>query len=429
MSNETLNVYPPQIEIKPLSEANAVVHIPGSKSYTNRALIVASLADGISYLKGCLLSDDTKLMIQALQALGIPITVEGEDLTIMGRSGKICVPGKRFFAGNAGTTLRFLASLLTLGHGRYVLDGDERMRERPIGDLIQALNKLGVRAYSENRDGYPPIIIEADGLKGGRTTLSGENSSQFLSSLLMAAPYAQSPVEIEIKGDLVSKPYVDMTLSVIQKFGVEVHNANYSFFSVKTPQKYQPRYYTVEADASNASYFFAAAAVTKGKVRVQNLPYQSFQGDIHFVDLLEKMGCHVEKGTDWIELKGKELTGIEIDLKNMPDIAQTLAIVALFAKGQTVIKNIAHLKLKETDRITNLANELRKIGAHIEAGSDYLKISTGSLTPSLIETYNDHRMAMSFAVAGLKIPGITIKNPECVKKSFPNFWKVFEKLY
>lgn len=429
MPNEAHNPYPPQIEVKPLPKANATICVPGSKSYTNRALIVASLADGISYLKRCLFSDDTELMMQALRDLGIPITIDGEDLTIMGRSGKICVPGKRFFAGNAGTTLRFLASLLTLGHGRYILDGDERMRERPIEDLIQALHHLGVNAYSEIKEGYPPIIIESKGLKGGRTTLSGENSSQFLSSLLMAAPYAQSPVEIEIKGDLVSKPYVDMTISVIQTFGVEIQNENYSFFSVKTPQKYQPRYYTIEADASNASYFFAAAAITKGKVRVENLPYQSIQGDVHFVDLLEKMGCQVEKGPDWIELTGKDLTGIEADLKDMPDIAQTLAIVALFAKGQTIIRKIAHLKLKETDRISNLAIELRKIGAIVETGDDYIKISSNNLTSSIIDTYNDHRMAMSFAIAGLKIPGITIDHPECVKKSFPNFWQVFEQLY
>jgi len=418
-----------EIEIKPLSKIDAVVQAPSSKSYTNRALIIASLADGISYLEECLFSDDTKLMIEALQQVGIAIPIEDQNITVMGRAGRIGLTGNRIFAGNAGTTLRFLACFLSLGHGRYVLDGNERMRQRPIQDLLDGLKQLGVKAYGEPKEGYPPVVIEADGIAGGKVVMSGENSSQYLSGILMAAPYAQKAIEIEIKGSLVSRPYVDMTLSIMKSFGVDVIQDQYKFFKVDAPQKYKPSYYKIEGDASNASYYFAAAAITGGKVRVTNLSHESKQGDIHFVDLLAQMGCNVQKGPDWIEVSGQFLKGIEADLRDMPDIVQTLAIVALFAKGKTVIKNIEHLKIKETDRIRDLAAELQKIGANVEAGEDYLIVSGGNLRPARIETYKDHRMAMSFAVAGLKIPGILVQDPSCVEKSFPDFWTRLEALY
>lgn len=416
------------LEINPIAKVDAVIEVPGSKSYTNRALIIAALAHGISSLNRCLLSDDTLHMIQALQDVGIPIIKDGNMITVMGRGGKMGAPGHKIFAGNAGTTLRFLAGFLSLGHGRFILDGDERMRERPVDDLLDSLNQLGVKSYGEIKKGFPPVIIEANGLPGGKTTLSGENSSQYLSSLLMVAPYANGPIEITIKGALVSIPYVDMTLSIMKSFGVTIVNKNYKTFKVKAPQIYKPCFYPVEADASSASYFFAAAAITGGKVRVTNLSYTTCQGDIHFVDLLEKMGCKVEKGPDWVEVQGQPIRGIEANLRDMPDMVQTLAIVSLFAQGKTVIKDIAHLKIKETDRINNLAKELRKIGAEVEAGNDYLSISVNKLNPSSIETYNDHRMAMSFAIAGLKIPGISIENPDCVKKSFPDFWEKLQAL-
>lgn len=416
------------IEIKPISKMNATVKAPSSKSYTNRALIVASLADGISYLENVLLADDTQLMIKALQELGIPINAEGENLTVMGRSGRMGLIRKSLFTGNAGTTLRFLASFVALGHGRYIIDGDLRMRERPVEDLLSGLKQLGTKAYGELKEGYPPVIVEAKGFKGGKIKLKGDHSSQYLSSILMAAPYAQSPIQIKIDGDLVSKPYVDMTLSVMKTFGVEVIQEKAQVFKIPAPQKYKPRHYVIEGDASNASYFSAAAAITGGKVRVTHINPDTLQGDIHFLDILSRMGCSVQKGTDWVEVQGSDLCGVEADLKDMPDMVPSLAIVSLFAKGPTVITNIAHLKIKETDRIEALANELRKIGAKVEAGRDFLKITPQNLTPSSIETYNDHRMAMSFAIAGLKIPGLVIQNPDCVKKSYPNFWDQFKIL-
>ncbi|MBI1884054.1 MAG: 3-phosphoshikimate 1-carboxyvinyltransferase [Chlamydiae bacterium] len=419
----------PDIEIKPISKINCVIRAPGSKSYTNRALITAGLADGISYLSNYLQADDTDLMIKALEQLGIPIHLEGENLVVMGRTGRISPSKKRIFAGNSGTTFRFLTSLLTLGQGPYILDGDERMRERPIGDLLDALHRLKIECRSELKEEFPPIIIEAQGLKGGKTTLMGEKSSQYLSGLLMAAPYAQESLQIDIKGELVSKPYVDMTLSVMKTFGVEVERKDYRRFKIKAPQKYKPRYYSIEGDASNASYFFAAAALTGGKAKVTNLPYSSVQGDVHFVDILEQMGCRLEKGTDWIEITGAPLCGTEVDMKDMPDMVQTLAIVALFAQGKTVIRNIGHLKIKETDRLEALTTELRKMGGEVELKKNDLSISGSSkLNGASIKTYNDHRMAMSFAIAGLKIPGIIIQNPSCVNKSYPKFWGDFSRL-
>jgi len=416
------------IEIKPIQSLNTSVEAPSSKSYTNRALIAASLADGISYLENCLLSDDTKHLMKALEQLGIPFTQDNCDITVMGRAGRIGIARNPIFAGNAGTTLRFLASFLALGHGRYVLDGDERMRERPVLDLIDGLQQLGVKIKSDVKEGYPPLVIEADGIKGGKTSVRGEKSSQYLSSLLLAAPCAQSDIEIEVIGDLVSKPYVQMTLDVMKAFGISVEQKG-GTFKIHAPQKYKPAYYRIEGDASNASYFFAAAAITPGKVRVNNISPATAQGDIGLVDILGQMGCKVVKGSGWIEITGGTLKGIDVDMKDMPDMVQTLAIVALFAKGKTMIRNIAHLKIKETDRIGDLAKELAKIGAKVEAGADFLTVEAGQLKGASIQTYNDHRMAMSFAVAGLKIAGIKIENPGCVDKSFPNFWERFQTLY
>ncbi len=418
-----------ELEIQPLSKVNASVQVPGSKSYTNRALIIASLADGISYLGNCLLADDTQLMIKALQELGIPIAIETNNLTVMGRSGRMGLIRKPLFAGNAGTTLRFLASLVALGHGRYTLDGDERMRERPVADLLDGLKQLGTKAYGEKKEGYPPIIVEANGLKGGKVSLRADRSSQYLSSILMAAPYAQKPVQISIEGKLVSKPYVDMTLALMKIFGVEVTEEKGKIFKISAPQKYKPQAYQIEADASNASYFFAAAAVTEGRICVTNMNPHTLQGDIKILDLMSQMGCKVQKNSDSIIVEGGPLRGIQADLQDIPDMVPTLAIMALFAQGETFIKNIAHLKIKETDRIEALANELRKIGAQVEAGNDYLKIIPQPLHSASIKTYNDHRMAMSFAIAGLKIPGLIIQDPECVKKSYPGFWNDLNKLY
>jgi 3-phosphoshikimate 1-carboxyvinyltransferase len=325
--------------------------------------------------------------------------------------------------------MRFLTALAALKTGITLLDGSERMRKRPVGELLSGLGELGVKAYSKKGDGCPPVIVESQGLKGGTTRIKGEESSQFLSGLLMVAPYAQKDLNIEVTGSLASKPYVDITQDVMSAFGVEVRSQGYRSFLTKAGQRYLPRKYRIEGDASNASYFFSAAAVCKGRVRVGNLNPATIQGDIGFLEILKRMGCRVIRGSDWIEVLGGELHGIEIGMNEMPDLVPTLAVTAAFARGKTVIKNIGHLRVKESDRIHALAVELSKMGIHVREKEDGLEIEGGKPHGAEIETYNDHRMAMSFAAAGLGVPGVTIKGERCVDKSFPGFWEVLQRLY
>ena len=417
------------IEIRPVENIQTTVTIPGSKSYTNRALLIAGLTNGECRLEKPLVSDDTKYMIRALKAFGVPVQEEQEAFIVSGKGGKLSTPDGDIFIGNAGTAMRFLTTLSALAPGKIRLDGDERMRERPVADLLDCLTLMGVHAVSRNNNGCPPIdIAGGEASKGGEVELAGEKSSQYLTSILLSAPYFKKDTCINIKGDLTSKSYADITLDIMKTFGVQVENEKYQHFKVKAGDRYKAQTYQVESDWSSASYFLAAAAVTGGEVTLDNINTQSVQGDAQFTSVLEKMGCQIEKKTNSIHIKGKPLHGITINMNNMPDAVQTLAVTALFAKGETVIKGIGNLRIKETDRIAALTKELTRLGAEVKAGEDYLIVKPGDYTGAKIETYNDHRMAMSFAVAGLKIPGILIKNPNCVEKSFPGFFRRFENL-
>ncbi len=417
------------IEIKPLTRLDATVTIPGSKSFTHRALIISALADGESILINSLQSDDTDYTTQALERLGIQFLREGDLLHVFGKGGRLKGGEENIFIGNSGTSMRFLTALVALKKGHTQLDGNERMRKRPISDLLEGLKALGVKAYCRDGQGCPPVIIQSKGLRGGKAKVRGDKSSQFLSALLMVAPYAEEDVECQVTGHLTSKPYVKMTCEVMSDFGVEVYRSESGSFFVKAGQKYQPRRYFVEGDASNASYFFSAAAVTRGKVRVQNFRVDSIQGDSGFLNILEKMGCEVIRGDHWAEVRGQAMKGIEVDMNEVPDLVPTLAVTSTFASGRTLIKNIGHLRSKESDRISALTGELRKIGIWAEEGQDWLKVEGGKIHGAEIETYNDHRLAMSFAIAGLITPGIKIKGERCVDKSFPRFWEVFEEVY
>ena len=413
------------IEIKPVQNLQATVTVPGSKSYTNRALLIAGLADGECRLEKPLVSDDTKYMIRALKAFGIPVQEEKEAFLISGKGGKLSASNKDIFMGNAGTTMRFLTTFSALAPGKTRLDGDERMRERPLADLLDCLTQMGVKAVSANGNGCPPIDIEGGEVPGGEVQLAGDKSSQYLTSILLSAPYFKNDTCIHIQGDLTSKSYADITLDIMKTFGVHVDNESYQRFKVKAGDRYKAQTYRVESDWSSASYFLAAGAVTGGEVTLTDINPHSVQGDAQFTSVLEKMGCLVEKKSHSLHIKGNPLRGISINMNNMPDAVQTLAVTALFAEGETVIQGIGNLRIKETDRISALANELSRLGAKVETGEDFLIIRPGDYKGAEIETYNDHRMAMSFAVAGLKIPGTRIKNPECVEKSFPDFFKRF----
>ena len=417
------------IEVRPLSRCDGTIAIPGSKSYTHRALILSSLADGESLLVDALRCEDTERTLRGLLKFGAKISWEGDDIRVLGTGGKFRASEERIEVGNSGTSMRFLTALAALKRGITLVDGNERMRKRPIGGLLNGLEGLGVRAYSQKGNGFPPVIVESGGLKGGTARVEGEESSQFLSGLLMVSPYAQSDVSIEVIGSLASRPYVDITLDGMAAFGVKVGNQGAGSFFIKAGQRYLPRTYRIEGDASNASYFFSAAAVCKGRIEVNNLNPASFQGDVQFLDILESMGCRTTRGKDRVEVQGGELQGIEIDMKEMPDLVPTLAVTAAFARGKTVIKNIGHLRLKESDRIHALAVELTKMGVRVDEKGDGLEIEGGKSHGAEIETYDDHRMAMSFAVAGLAVPGIRIKGERCVDKSFPGFWETLQKLY
>ncbi|MFQ5491198.1 MAG: 3-phosphoshikimate 1-carboxyvinyltransferase [Phycisphaerae bacterium] len=409
---------------------NAVVNVPGSKSLTNRALICAALADGDTHLTRALLADDTRHMIDALRALGIRVDVDENtsSLTVSGCRGHLPAGQATLYCGNSGTTMRFCTALVCLGMGDYRLEGVARMYQRPIGALVDALRRLGGRFEYPGADGYPPLTAHADGLNGGETFFDAPPSSQVISALLMAAPYARSDVFIDVAGPLVSAPYVDMTLRVMQDFGVEVVANTIDTgarYIVAAPQRYRGRTYTVEPDASNASYFLAAPAVVGGTVTVSDLGTDSAQGDIRFADLLEQMGCRVEWGKTSLTVHGpdRKLTGIDVDLNAMPDMAQTLAVLALFADGPTRIRNVANLRIKETDRLTALATELGRLGARVDLHDDGLTVHPpANIQPATIETYDDHRMAMSFALAGLAVDGIVIGDPGCVAKTFPDFF-------
>jgi 3-phosphoshikimate 1-carboxyvinyltransferase len=401
---------------------------PGSKSITNRALVCAALANGTSTLKGALESEDTQVMINALGGLGIAVEAHdsGQRLIVHGAAGGIPALEAELFCANSGTTIRFLTAVATLGHGSFRLDGVARMRERPIGDLIQALNQLGAKVSSEKDNDCPPVIVHANGLPGDTATIRGDISSQFLSGILLAAPAADSHVELRIEGPLVSQPYVRLTMEVMKSFGTVVETDNQlSHFRI-APQRYQAREYAIEPDASAASYFWAAAAITGGEVTVEGLSANSLQGDVAFVDCLEQMGCEVRRQTNSLTVVGRPLHGIDLDMNAISDTGQTLAVVALFATGRTRIRHVGHIRHKETDRITAIVTELKKLGVSASEHEDGLTIegtAGDGLKPATIETYNDHRMAMSFALAGLRVPGVRIINADCVAKTYPRYFE------
>ncbi len=415
------------IEIKPIDRCNASVKIPGSKSFTHRALVLSALADGESVLTNGLRSEDTEFTACALRDFGIPLEWRGDSLSVLGGGGRLVEGDRKIFLGNSGTSMRFVTALAAIRKGRTRLDGSERMRKRPMGELLSGLKAMGVRAYPENENGCPPVVVESPGLTGGKLWINGSESSQFLSALLMVAPYAREDVELHATG-LSSRPYVDITLHMMSTFGVEVQSKGEGSFLVRSGQRYLPRKYLIEGDASHASYFFSAAAVTRGRVRVENFQADSVQGDTGFLRLLERMGCEITRGNGWAEVRGKPLSPIEIDMNGMPDLVPTLAVTASFARGKSLIRNIGHLRHKESDRIHCLCEELRKTGIEVEEGRDWLSIQGGVMHGAEIDTHDDHRMAMSFAVAGLVLPGVKIKGERCVDKSFPNFWEVFRTL-
>ncbi len=420
---------------------NATVRVPGSKSLTNRALLIASLANGTTHLTNALFSDDSHYFAKALQTLGFEVHLDEENhsMTVRGMGGKIPSKKAELFIGNAGTAARFLSAFLTLGNGEYVLDGEPRMRERPIGDLVDSLTQLGANIQPvQNAEGRmqnvqicPPVKIIANGLPGGKTQIAGDISSQFLSALLMTAPYAQSPIEVELITDLNSKPYVDMTIAIMKDFGVEIERSGYQAFKV-LPSNYQLPItnYPIESDASAASYFFAAPAICGGTVKVENISRKSVQGDVNFLDVLAQMGCEIkEADTSILVTRSSALLGVDVDMRDIPDTAQTLAVIAPFASSPTRIRGIASARVKETDRVHATCTELNRLGVQVEEYEDGMTIyPCQTFKPATAQTYNDHRMAMAFSLIGLRFDGVTIENPSCVSKTFPNFFEVLETL-
>ncbi|MFZ6031466.1 MAG: 3-phosphoshikimate 1-carboxyvinyltransferase [Chloroflexota bacterium] len=425
---------------------HASVRVPGSKSLTNRALLLAALADGPTTFENALFSDDSARFADSLVRLGFAVHLEesAASMTVHGLGGRIPNAQAQLFVGNAGTAARFLTAMLTLGHGEYVLDGDARMRQRPIGDLVDALRQLGAivealvqpSAAGGGQAICPPLRIRAGGLPGGSAEIAGNISSQYLSGLLMIAPYAQTRVELSVVGGLNSKPYVDMTLAIMADFGVNVRRSGYERFAVDAQRYRAPGSYTIESDASAASYFFAAPAVCGGVLRVENITRNAKQGDVAFLDILAAMGCTVTDGDTWIEVSGPgrtagapALRGIDVDMRDIPDMAQTLAAIAPFAGTATTIRGIESARLKETDRVSAMCTELTRLGVSVVERRDGLTIQPcRTFRPATIKTYNDHRMAMAFALIGLRTPGVTIADPGCVAKTFPNYFEVLESL-
>ncbi|MDG6882573.1 3-phosphoshikimate 1-carboxyvinyltransferase [Phocoenobacter uteri] len=426
-----------KLTISPISKINGKINLIGSKSLSNRALLLSALATRATKITNLLDSDDTRHMLNALRELGVKFQLSDDrtECEVQGVGGAFDIQDSlALFLGNAGTVMRPLAAVLCLkgkNTVEVVLTGEPRMKERPIAHLVDALSQLGADIdYLENQ-GYPPIAIKNRGLQGGKVKIDGSISSQFLTALLIVAPLLEQDLDIEIIGDLVSRPYIDITLTMMKDFGVTVCHENYQNFYIKANQRYiSPKNYLVEGDASAASYFLAAGAI-KGKVKVTGICKNSIQGDRLFVDVLEKMGAKVTWGSDFVEVEKGELTGIDVDLNHIPDAAMTIAIVALFANGETVIRNIYNWRVKETDRLTAMATELRKVGAEVEKGEDFIRIQPLPLNQfkhAEIETYNDHRMAMCFSLIALSGNPVTILNPDCVSKTFPNYFQEFKHI-
>jgi 3-phosphoshikimate 1-carboxyvinyltransferase len=422
---------PDPLRIEPRGPLDARVRVPGSKSITNRALLVAALARGESELSGALASDDTEVMIASLAALGGAVDATDEPWHVIGTDGRLRAPAAPLFTGNSGTTARFLTAAACLASGPVVIDGSARMRERPIDDLTRALGELGAKCEILGAHGCPPVRVAGGGLRGGRAEIDARRSSQYVSAVLLAAPYAGRDVVLRFAGGaLVSRPYVDLTLDVMRAFGADGRWEGSDALRVRAGAHYRGRGFAVEADASSAAYPFCAAAIAGGRVRVEGIDPHTRQPDVGIVALLERMGCRAARGPDWIEVHGPagRLAGIDADMNELPDAVLALAVVALFANGPTRIRNVANLRIKETDRLRALETELRKLGARAHADTDSLAIEPAPLRPAAIDTYDDHRMAMAFALAGLRQPGVEIRDPGCVSKTWPDYFDMLAGL-
>lgn len=420
------------LTLQPIGHFAGTINLPGSKSVSNRALLLAAMAEGKTRLTNLLDSDDVRYMLEALKVLGVHYQLSDNktvcDIDGQGRALQAVSP-LELFLGNAGTAMRPLAAALSMGKEHIILTGEPRMKERPIGHLVDALRQGGAQIDYLEQDGYPPLRLRG-GFNGGDISVDGSVSSQFLTALLMIAPLAEQDTRIHIKGELVSKPYIDITLQLMKEFGVEVSNDNYQQFYVKGQQGYRsPGEYLVEGDASSASYFLAAAAIKGGCVRVTGIGKKSVQGDIHFADVLQQMGAKITWGDDFIECCRGELKGIDMDMNHIPDAAMTIATAALFAQGETIIRNIYNWRVKETDRLSAMATELRKVGAVVEEGVDYIRVTPPKkLIHAPIGTYDDHRMAMCFSLVALSDTSVTILDPNCVAKTFPDYFQQFARL-
>lgn len=420
------------LTLQPIARVDGTVNLPGSKSVSNRALLLAALANGTTVLSNLLDSDDVRHMLNALKALGVQYALS-DDRTrceVTGNGGALhSAEALELFLGNAGTAMRPLAAALCLGSNDIVLTGEPRMKERPIGHLVDALRQGGAQIDYLEQENYPPLRLRG-GFTGGNVEVDGSVSSQFLTALLMTAPLAPNDTVISIKGDLVSKPYIDITLHLMKTFGVEVENQSYQRFVVRGAKQYQsPGNYLVEGDASSASYFLAAGAIKGGTVKVTGIGRNSVQGDIRFADVLEKMGAVVTWGDDFISCTHGELNAIDMDMNHIPDAAMTIATAALFAKGTTTLRNIYNWRVKETDRLFAMATELRKVGAVVEEGEDYIRVTPpAKLQFAEIGTYNDHRMAMCFSLVALSDTPVTILDPKCTAKTFPDYFEQLARI-
>ncbi|HHP5640240.1 TPA: 3-phosphoshikimate 1-carboxyvinyltransferase [Klebsiella variicola] len=420
------------LTLQPIARVEGTVNLPGSKSVSNRALLLAALARGTTVLTNLLDSDDVRHMLNALSALGVQYTLSADRTRceVTGNGGPLrAAAALELFLGNAGTAMRPLAAALCLGSNDIVLTGEPRMKERPIGHLVDALRQGGAQIDYLEQENYPPLRLRG-GFQGGNVEVDGSVSSQFLTALLMTAPLAPQDTVIAIKGDLVSKPYIDITLHLMKTFGVEVDNQSYQRFVVRGKQQYQsPGDYLVEGDASSASYFLAAGAIKGGTVKVTGIGRGSVQGDIRFADVLEKMGATVTWGDDFIACTRGELKAIDMDMNHIPDAAMTIATAALFAQGTTTLRNIYNWRVKETDRLFAMATELRKVGAEVEEGEDYIRFTPpAKLKYAEIGTYNDHRMAMCFSLVALSDTPVTILDPKCTAKTFPDYFEQLARI-
>ncbi len=420
------------LTLNKINGVQGTVHLPGSKSISNRVLLLAALAQGETQISNLLHSDDIEHMLNALTALGVSYQLSDckSKCVVQGLGGLFKHPAPlELFLGNAGTAMRPLTAALAASNVDVTLTGEPRMYERPIGHLVDALRQLGADIDYLQQDGFPPLRIRGKALQAGRISIDGSISSQFLTAVLMIAPLLPADSEIEIIGDLVSKPYIDITLALMSRFGVEVENQNYQRFVIRGQQQYQsPGHWLVEGDASSASYFLAAAAIG-GSIKVTGIGKHAVQGDIRFADALEAMGATVEWGDDYISVTRNQLNGIDRDYNAIPDAAMTIATTALFAKGPTLIRNVYNWRVKETDRLHAMATELRKVGAEIEEGDDYIKVTPPAVIQhASIATYNDHRMAMCFSMLAFADCGVTIEDPDCTRKTFPQYFEVFSGL-